>query len=983
MSQSLLAFGLALILGVVLCRFSRRILFWLRSREHKPGKEQIHRLFPKPRRPLAGGLAIMAAATVALLVPPLFWGGVPEPVVRWALPLVWAYAIIGLADDFQKSGGRGLQEKPKFLLQLAVALGFGLLLWKSGDFHQLRVPFAVEPVEMGAFYAAFAALVILATANAVNLSDGVDGLAGGAAVVTLLGLAGLGLVEPGPSLGATPWPFIGAILGFLVYNVPPARLLMGDTGALGIGAGLAALAIFGHVELWLLLLGAPFVINAASVMVQLGTVRGLWRVLRPLRHRTTEMPRPFLCTPLHHHFQWLGWRDWQILALFWGLGAVMSAWALLALRSGLLWVVGLLMEAGFLLAAALQKVLRANYFLGLLPRPGQPSVLALYRGVPVVIAGIPFYRLHHETLITEGMLVGATAESILWRPISEIEAHVVLGKIYADQKLFEEAVREWEQVPVRNLLIRPSVVLRLARIYYGRDRLLDAIKLWEQLPGARLEEMPNLREVVRSAKLRLGDLAGKAHRQSMRMVGAWEGRGAVPEAMEASLISARRLNQELLSLLLYERDKLRGKAADPQSARTRRQLLRESRAVVMGRITELDKALGQLARATPGIAEEAASPSPDPERRAAQELNTAPERLISLIGSAGEGTPRITRAAVHPKASRNTVFRLHLSWPGQGPATMIAKRYASDQITFFSACYRRERGVLELVHRYGGAVPRIYDGELREDQALLLMQDLGDETLAERLEASDSRGKQHWLRSAVTALVSLHAIAHNHLPALAAEIEKVDKERLVPEYYLSALRIALERVAGLTDAGLSESGWQQIGDQAHPLIDFLCSRQRSFIHFELTPHHFLVADPGLHVFDFEQATIGPLEFDLAALLAQPESDLGQETWDGLIQYYRVCGLESGLPLDVHIDRGVAYAALFKCLVYAGAAANFLEKFGGEHHLQRFRYYLDRCQAILNRWPPLRPLGILLGRRLRAARAAASRRRAPARPQPSG
>jgi len=970
MVQSLTAFGVALLLGVVLSRTFRRSLSWLYSRERKVGKEKIYRLFPKPRRPLGGGLALLLAATVALLAVPLIWGRSPETEVLWLLALVWAQALIGLLDDLKKVGGRGLRERPKFLLQLLAALAFGFALWGLGGRHEVHVPFHAYPMDFGVFYAPFAALVVLATINAVNLSDGIDGLAGGSAVIALLGLAGIGLVHPAHSVAPICWPLIGAVLGFLVYNLPPARLLMGDTGALGIGAGLAALAIFAQAELSLPLLAAPFVINAASVLVQMGTVRGLWRIARPLRHQTTETARPFLCTPLHHHFQWLGWNDWRILGLYWGLGALMAAWGLAALRSGVLWLIGLLLLAGFLLGAAVQKLLQASYFLGLIPGTEQsPSVrVALYRGLPLAVLGYPLYRVHYETGITESMLVGATAESVLWRPIAEVEAHVLLGKIYADQRMLDEALAEWEQVPVRNLLIRPSAVLRLARIYYGRDRLLEAIKLWEQLPASRLSEMPNLREVVRSAKLRLADLASKSHRQGIRMLRNARQTGEMPERLEDYLTAARRLNQDLLSLLLYEREKLGGRAADPQAARSRRELLLRTRNAVLARIQELDEALAYLARTAPPPSDEGAPPTGDPAQRASQELGYERDDLIRLLACAGTSTPKITQAAVHPKASRNTIYRVGLAWSDGGPDSVIAKRYAADRITFFSACYRRERGVLELLKRYGCAVPQVHAGELRDDQALLIMQDLGDETLAERLEASDPSLKRHWLRSAVNALVALHGTAHGHLRELTAEIRKIDKESLEPSYYLNAVRIALDRIAELTGAAIEEAEWKRLADQAGPLIDFLCERPTEFIHFEFTPHHLLVTEAGLHVFDFEQATIGPVEFDLAALLAQPESDIGTEGWEEMVHHYGVCASESGLPVagGAELSRGVAYAALFKCLVYAGAAANFLDKFGGEHHLQRFRYYLDRCQTILPRWPPLRPLGHLLAGRFRGA-----------------
>lgn len=970
MGQSLSAFGVALLCSVLLARAFRRSLAWLYSRERKAGKEKIHRLFPKPRRPLGGGLAIMLGATAGLLLTPLLWGRLPDPQTVWLLPVAWAYALVGLLDDLRKAGGRGLRDRVKFLLQLGAALLFGLAVWRLGGRHDLALPFAAQPVDLGFGYALFAAVVVLATANAVNLSDGVDGLAAGATAVSLAGLAAVGYASSAPSVAPVCWPILGAVLGFLAFNLPPARMLMGDTGALGLGAALGALAVLGRAELWLLLLGAPFVVNAASVLVQMGAVRGLWRVVRPLRHRRTETSRPFLCTPLHHHFQWLGWSDWRVLALYWGFGAAMAALGVAALRSDAVWLLGIIAITVFLIGAAAQKRLRGSYFLGLLERAQGPAVVALYRGLPVELFGLSLYRKLAEAEITESTLVGATAESILWRPVSEVEAHVVLGKIYADQRMFDQALAEWEQVPTRNLLLRPSVVLRLARIYYGRDRLLEAIKLWEQLPGSRLAEMPNLREVVRSAKLRLADLASKSHRQGMRRLAEAARGGGAPERLERYLTTARRFNQDLLSLLLYERDKLRGRPADPGAVRNRRELLRQTRNAVLERIRELDEGLAQLARATPAPAEEVESTG-DAAGRAAQELRISREDLGRLLGPAGEGAPQVTQVAVHPKASRNTVYRLGLRWPGDGPESVIAKLYAADRIQFFSACYRRERGVLGLLHGYGCAVPRVYAGELREDQAVLMMQDLGDETLAERLEGQDTALKQQLLRSAVSALVALHATAHAHLAELAAEIHKVDKESLGPSYYSSAIRIALERIAELADDPLDGMEWDRIADQIRPLVDFLCDRPAGFIHFEFTPHHLLIADSGLHVFDFEQATIGPAEFDLAALLAQPESDAGQETWEDLVEHYAILAAESGLPVGetTALARGVAYAALFKCLVYAGAAANFLAKFGGEHHLQRFHYYLDRCQNVMEQWHPLRPLGQLLDRRFRGARAA--------------
>ena len=963
---SVAAFIVAFVLGSVLSRAFRRSLSWLISRERKPGKEKIHRLFPKPRRPLGGGLALLCAASLAAIIS--YFSYAPSPILGWTLALAWGFALVGFTDDLKKAQGRGMKEQPKLVMQLFFAGLFGYLLWRYEHFTAVQLPFGGE-LYLGYYYIAFAALVVIATTNAVNLADGIDGLAGGAAVTTLLGFVVVGIAYPEHAPGPVVWPLLGAVMGFLTRNLPPGKILLGDTGALGLGAAIASLALFTRTEFWLLLLAAPFVVDAASVVIQMFTVRWLWKAVRPLRHRTTETARPFLCTPIHHHFQWLGWQDWRVLGLFWGFGAIMAAWAALAFASGVIWLVGIFALVGFLLGASLQKWFRANYFLGFPLQADRGRQLALFRGVPMDFFSWPLYRLHYQTSITEGMLVGATAESMLWRPITEVEAHVVLGKIYADHKFFDEALAEWEQVPTRNLLLRPNVVLRLARVYYGRDRLLEAIKLWEQLPSSRLADMPNVREVVRNARLRLADLASKSFRQCMRLMRAMERTGNVSEQAEGYLLAARRYNQDLLSLLLYERDRLRGRRSDPQAARERRELLRQTRNAVMSRLNALDGALAQVARTAP-LPEEVEVEG-GPLERAARELQITAEELLTLLSGAGVGRPQVVRAAIHPKESRNIVCRLTLTWPQGGPASVVIKRYAPDRIAFFSASYRRERGVLELLHKYGAAVPQVYGGELRTQQALLVMQDLGDETLAERLEEADTRTKTLWLRTAVQALVNVQATVREHEPELEMEIHKTDKDRLGPEYYYRALRIALERITTLGGGRLEEEEWNRLYEQAGPLVDFLTSSPPHFIHFELTPHHFLVAERGLYMFDCEQATMGPEAFDLAALLAQPESDVGVSGWEMLLKHYRELTVKAGLPEPEELERGVAYSALFKCLIYAGAAANFLGKFGGEHHLQRFHYYLEQCQQLAQRWAPLRPLGTLLQPRLRAAKHAAS------------
>jgi phospho-N-acetylmuramoyl-pentapeptide-transferase len=992
------AFLLALALALLLCRFFRRSFLWFRSRERKEGKERIHRFFPKPKRPLGGGVAMLSAVTVVVLACGHF---APAGWIHTALPLllvVWAFGLIGLADDLRKMRGLGLGERQKFGLQILAAAGYAVYLRLSGH-GAVNLPFATEPVNFGWLYVPFAVIVLTGAANAVNLTDGMDGLAAGSVALATFAywlVSGV-LFDPTTQLLAAI--LLGAVLGFLAYNWPPARLLMGDTGALGLGAALAALALVSRTEWLLLIIGGVFVVDTVSVILQVSAIRFFRRVVTLLRHQTTEIFRPFLCTPLHHHFQWLGWSERTILALFLCLGGLLAMFGVLALLWPPAWIIGLILIAAFLAGAALQKLARGSFFLGFQPDESAVNHLALFVGLPIRIGRRRLYDLSRTTELTESMIRGLAAESLLWRSLTEIEAGVILGRLYADHRMTDQALAEWSAIPPRNLLLREGAALELGKLYYGRDRLLDAILLWDRLPRARLEQMPNLREAMRAAKVRLADLAMRSHRQSLSQYHRVMGVGGSPAGrpwadLHERLRSARRYNEELLSLLLHERGYSSERGGRPgengADGPTGADLYRRLSRRVLQRITELDDALKEVAAgARAGTAGEAVT-SGDGEAvdRLSRDLGLAPEEMLQVVAGAGRGRPRIVRARASAKASRNAIVRLWLEWdPGdapddggrsRGPATLILKRYQEDRIAFFSACYRRERGVLDLLSQYGVPAPRAYGGLLRDHDALLLLEDVGEETLAQRLEANDAAGREHWLRLAIERLAELHARARDHLPELSAEIRKVDKETLNESYYWNTFRIALGRLLAAADLGLAEGEWEIVRLQFEPVAALLAGLAETFIHFEYTPHHLLLSDECLTAFDFEQATLGPLEFDLAALLRCPESELPPEAAARLLGHYATRTRELGQPaLAPTSDRALDYASFFKGLFYAGAAANFHRKFGGEFHLQRLGWYLRDLEEILSRHPPLGPLRRLLAPHLGAVgRAAARLRRGP-------
>ena len=211
--------------------------------------------------------------------------------------------LIGLADDLRKLqvGSLGIPARMKFPLQLLLAIPVAALAHQS---HQFLIPF-----DLGWFYWPLAVLAIAGTANAVNLSDGIDGLAGGLCLIAFLAVA---VLLPGAPAGekATALAIVGGLLGFLVYNRHPARIFMGDAGSLGLGYGLAAMAIQQGFLLLLPLLGLVFVIETLSVMMQVGYFKA------------TGGRRIFKMTPIHLTFQLQGWSENRIDAVFWTVGAV-------------------------------------------------------------------------------------------------------------------------------------------------------------------------------------------------------------------------------------------------------------------------------------------------------------------------------------------------------------------------------------------------------------------------------------------------------------------------------------------------------------------------------------------------------------------------------------------------------------------------------------------------------------------------------------
>jgi len=938
MVESLIALGVAFVVSLAGSRLARQYFARFVSKETKVGKEKIQRLFPKPRRPLGGGLAILAAVAVAFAVSAK--GG---RVHGWiAVGTAAAFGLLGFLDDLAKARGAGLSPRAKFTIQVLIAACAGALLTARADSHIVFMPIG-RHVDLGWFYALWVAVVIVATANAVNLSDGIDGLAASSAGIAFVfcwsvSAAAAGRVMPTP--GILSAAALGACAGFLLHNFPPASLLMGDCGALGLGALLAMVALQSRTEWWLLLFGAVFVIDAASVLIQTGTIRLFRFPVRLLRHRVAEVYRPYLCTPLHHHFQWLGWPERRILGLFVGVGLLTGLVGLWAVDRPALWALGLAIEAAVLLGAAIQKALAGNYFLGLDEREG---ALALYTGLPLDIFGRRLYRMSKRTQIARSNLPALAGDS-LWRTMTETEAQIMLGRIYALNAMWDEAMQEWEQVPPRSLALRDDVVEQLGKVYYGRDMLLKAVRLWEQVPSRAPAVAVRRADLARSAKIRLAELAGKVHRQSLRLWREARDPGEQRQAI-AQLERARALNRDLLSLLASERERRPPASAQQPADAEPRDLFRQMERHVTRRLEEIEAALqSAVTPARPATIE-----WDEHTAAACRQMGIVPEDMVDAFSQADFVPVGISSAQECDIPSRNAIFRLRVRGDAGQELSAVAKAYQEGRVEFFAACYRRERGLLEWLRRLGCAVPRVYGGVLKDNLALLVLEDAGERTLSDLLAAADDRARPGMLREAAQVLADLHARTREASEELRAQVMKADKEVLDEVYYVRTCITAVERISEHMGLALEEGQRGELEQALAPVAEVLASQPRTFIHFEYAPHHLLVSDRGLTIFDFEQATIGPPEFDLATLVSCPEGKLSPAGREELVNLYwsRLDDMgASSLPPGA--PEVLDYATIVKSLFHAGAAANFYRKFATAEYLDRMKWYLLECDAALSR-----------------------------------
>ena len=299
----LLAFAIVVILMPPYIRLLRATGFTKQIRVEGPEAHLV-----KSGTPTMGGALVIGVVLALYLL--LRWppeGGIFAPLATLA-----GVALLGAFDDYLNAKtGEGIRVRQKLIWQVVFAVAAAFLIQRTYAIDQIAVPFLGAVDIDPAIYVTFAAFAIIAASNGVNITDGLDGLAGGTLVfafVAFLLVALLNQPQPQPNLAFLCAIIIGALLGFLWFNVHPAQIFMGDSGSLSLGAGLAVIALITGQILVLPLIGLIFVIETLSDIIQIGYFK------------LSGGKRIFLMAPLHHHFELAGWDEEKITLRFWIIG---------------------------------------------------------------------------------------------------------------------------------------------------------------------------------------------------------------------------------------------------------------------------------------------------------------------------------------------------------------------------------------------------------------------------------------------------------------------------------------------------------------------------------------------------------------------------------------------------------------------------------------------------------------------------------------
>ena len=273
--------------------------------------EDTHR--SKAGTPTMGGVIFLIPTILAIIILHLLGKVDITTNLLIVIFVMIGYAIIGFIDDYliiKRHDNKGLTEIQKILMQIVIAVIFFFIFLKNGGETSLIISTLGINIPMGWLYGVFILFILVGASNAVNITDGLDGLAGGLSAIAFIAFGLISLRTGFEDMGIFCFILAGCLAGFLVFNVNPAKVFMGDTGALALGAVLGAVAILTRRELTLIIVSGVFIVETLSVILQV-----VWLYL--------FRKKLFLMTPLHHHFEKLGWKERDIVKVFWIIGFIL------------------------------------------------------------------------------------------------------------------------------------------------------------------------------------------------------------------------------------------------------------------------------------------------------------------------------------------------------------------------------------------------------------------------------------------------------------------------------------------------------------------------------------------------------------------------------------------------------------------------------------------------------------------------------------
>ena len=562
----LLIFITCAIISLILCWFAKVLFPKFRSGEYKPGPHRSDMpVYPASGReiktielPLVGGPAF----TIAIVITGI-WAGYLLHLQndQWRLLLIGlgatvGFMVVGLIDDWHKvHSNEGLSEKAKFsgvlFVSMAAAFVYYWLLPAGKEPYSpytdiIGALFKTLPFTWLIFLMLMTGLIGSVTSLSVDFSDGLDGLAGGLVFSAALafGVIVTGFLErnhpQGIPLEILSLLCAGAVLGYLPLNWPSswaarrgsarrlAKVYMGDSGALALGGILSMIAIFSRQEILLLMIGMAFVLEGLSALISARVLTRFFRKqLQILSFASshefvphTEFPLPFLATPLHHHFDLLGWDRRRLVYGAWAIGAGFAILGVASVFATETWERYLCRILIFIFAAIIWSSgsWSRKYFVGKHPAERtRRRRLALYYGYPFRLMGISLYHLVEIIEANEDVIETPAEELALWHRMSIYDARAMLGLYCYRSGYYPAALAQWTRIPESNRKLRPSIQHLLEELNsrlaleeqetqpMRRDQILR-----QQPPvitgSLRPADLPNPHEPVRSEEIRDGHL---------------------------------------------------------------------------------------------------------------------------------------------------------------------------------------------------------------------------------------------------------------------------------------------------------------------------------------------------------------------------------------------------------------------------------------------------------------------------------------------